>query len=167
MPPDLGSGGISRLRVISTKRIRSAAAALAVAALMAGCGNSGSPDQPARAASERPAPPTAVESTPPAKTNKASDGQGRKSAAKPKNLAHAVEEAKKKNLAKLAKGGGIARRIVKELTSRGGSHTVRGKDRVQRAIRRILNRSKTGGGSSSPPSRVAEAVRELLNRATK
>jgi flagellar basal body-associated protein FliL len=150
--------------VISTKRIGSAAAALAVAALIAGCG-SGSPDQPARTAAERPAPPTAVESTPPAKTNEASDGQGRKSAAKPKTLGHAVEEAKKKNLAKLAKGGGIARRIVRELTSRGGSRTVRGKDRVQRAIRRILNQSKAKGGSSSEPPRVAEAVRELLNQA--
>jgi len=161
MPPGLGSGGVSRLRVISTKRIGSAAAALAVAALMVGCGSSGSPDQPAKTAAERPAPPKAVESTPSAKTNKASDGQGRKSAAKPKTLGHAVEEAKKKKLAK----GGIARRIVKELTSHGGSRTVRGKDRVQRAIRRILNKSKAKGGSSSEPSRVAEAVRELLNQA--
>jgi len=149
--------------VTSTKRIRSAAAALAVAALMAGCGSSGSPDQPARTAAEQSAPPAAVESTPPAKTKDASDGQGRKSAAKPKAPQHAVEETKK-NLTKVVKGG-IARRIVKELTSRGGSRTVRGKDRVQRAIRRILNKSKPKGESSSTPSRVAEAVRELLNQA--
>jgi hypothetical protein len=110
--------------------------------------------------------PAAAESIPPAKTKDASDGQGRKSAAKPKTPQHAAEEAKKKNLAKLVKGT-MARRIVKELTSRGGTRTIRGKARVRQEIRRLLNQNKAQGGSGSEPSKVTEAVRELLNQAAK
>ena len=124
---------------------------------MAGCG-SGSSDQPTGTAAERSAPPAAVGSTPPAKTKDASDGQGRKYAVKPKAPQHAAEEAKEKNLAK----GAIARRIVKELTSHGGSRTIQGKARVRRAIRRVLNQRKAKGESGA---KVTEAVRELLNQA--
>jgi len=105
-----------------------------------------------------------VEST---KANDATDGQGRESAARSKVPQHAVEEAaKRKTLEKLAKGG-VVRRIVKELTSRGGSQTIRGKVRVRQAIRRILSQTKATGGKSSEPSRAADTVRELLNQVGK
>ena len=151
----------------STARIRGGAAALAAALLLVGCGSSSS-DRSTGAAPERAAQRASLESSASSTDRGASDGRGRQSGteAKPKAAKHAAG-AQKKNLAEAAKQG-IARRIVRELTSRRPGHHAGGlAPRVRKALRHILGRGDAQGGSGSQPSTTADAVQQILNQAAK